>query len=79
MDLIIQIVYFIAAFLFILGLKMMGSPITARKGIVWAGIGMLMATLITYFHSDITHNYFWMTLAIGIGGVVAYISVKKLP
>ena len=78
MDLIIQIVYFIAAFLFILGLKMMGSPITARKGIVWAGIGMLMATLITYFHSDITHNYFWMTLAIGIGGVVAYISGKKV-
>ena len=78
MDLIIQIVYFIAAFLFILGLKMMGSPITARKGIVWAGIGMVMATLITYFHSDIAHNYFWMTLAIGIGGVVAYISGKKV-
>lgn len=78
MDLIIQVVYFIAAFLFILGLKMMGSPITARKGIVWAGIGMVMATLITYFHSDIGHNYFWMTLAIGIGGVVAYISGKKV-
>jgi len=78
MDLIIQVVYFIAAFLFILGLKMMGSPITARKGIVWAGIGMVMATLITYFHRDIGHNYFWMTLAIGIGGVVAYISGKKV-
>ncbi len=78
MDLIIQIIYFISAFLFILGLKLMGSPITARKGIVWAGVGMVMATLITYFHSDITHNYVWMTLAIGIGGVVAYISGKKV-
>ncbi len=78
MDLIIQIIYFIGAFLFILGLKMMGSPITARKGIVWAGVGMLLATLITYFHSEITHNYIWMTLAIAIGGVIAYISGKKV-
>ena len=39
---------------------------------------MLMATLVTYFHSEITHNYVWMTLAIAIGGVVAYISGKKV-
>ncbi len=78
MDLVIQITYFSAVFLFILGLKQMGSPITARRGIVWAGIGMVMATLITYFHSDIQHNYFWMTLAIAIGGGIAYISAKKV-
>jgi len=56
----------------------MGSPITARRGIVWAGIGMLMATIITYFHSEIHHNYIWMTIAIGIGGAIAYISGKKV-
>ena len=78
MDLVIQIVYFIGAFLFILGLKQMGSPMTARRGIVWAGIGMLMATLITYFHSDIHRNIPWMTLAIAIGGIIAYISGKKV-
>ena len=78
MDLVIQIVYFIGALLFILGLKQMGSPMTARRGIVWAGIGMVMATLITYFHSGITHNYLWMTVAIVIGGAIAYISGKKV-
>jgi len=78
MDLVIQIVYFIGALLFILGLKQMGSPMTARRGIVWAGIGMVMATLITYFHSDIAHNYLWMTVAIVIGGAIAYISGKKV-
>ena len=46
MDTLIQISYFIAAFLFIFGLKRMSSPLTARDGIVWAGIGMLVATLI---------------------------------
>jgi len=79
MDIIIQIIYFIGALLFILGLKQMSSPITARRGIIWAGVGMLMATLITYFHHEINHNYVWITLAIAIGGVVAFVSGKKVP
>ncbi len=78
MDLVIQIVYFLAALLFILGLKQMSSPVTARRGIIWAGVGMVMATLITYFHHDVIHNIGWMTLAIAIGGVIAYVSGKKV-
>jgi len=78
LDFVIQATYFIAALLFILGLKQMGSPMTARRGIVWAGVGMVMATLITYFHHEINHNYLLMTVAIGIGGVVAYVSGKKV-
>ena len=45
---LIQASYFVAAALFILGLKRMSSPVTARSGIVWAGVGMLVATLITF-------------------------------
>ncbi len=78
MDLVIQITYFIGAFLFIFGLKQMSSPVTARRGIIWAGIGMLMAVVITYFHREIQHNYIWMTIAIAIGGAIAYISGKKV-
>jgi len=78
MDYIIQATYFIGALLFILGLKQMSSPVTARRGIVWAGIGMVMATLITYFHQEVHHNYIWMTLAIAIGGAIAYVSGKKV-
>ena len=37
MDMIIQASYLIAAVLFILGLKQMSSPVTARRGILWAG------------------------------------------
>ena len=44
----VQASYFIAAALFILGLKRMSSPVTARSGIVWAGVGMVVATLITF-------------------------------
>jgi len=74
---IIQIVYFIGAFLFILGLKKMSSPVTAHKGFIWAGIGMFMSVLITYFHHEVQSHYFWMTIAIFVGGALAFISAKK--
>ena len=77
MDNIIQISYFISAALFILGLKRMSSPLTARGGIVWAGAGMLVATLITFFHPGM-ENYLPMTVAIAIGGGLAFWSGKKV-
>jgi NAD(P) transhydrogenase subunit beta len=40
--------YLLAAALFILGIKRMSSPVTARAGIKWAGIGMVIATLATF-------------------------------
>ena len=42
---LIQASYLVTAFLFIMGLKRMSSPVTARSGILWAGAGMLVATL----------------------------------
>ena len=77
MDNLIQISYFIAAILFILGLKRMSSPVTARGGIVWAGVGMLVATLITFFEPGM-QNYLLMTTAIFVGGVAAFWSGKKV-
>jgi len=42
--------YFLAALLFILGIKRMASPVTARSGIRWAGLGMVVATVATFFY-----------------------------
>lgn len=77
-DFIIQATYFLGALLFILGLKQMSSPVTARRGIIWAGVGMVLATLITYFHHEINNNYILMTVAIAVGGIIAYVSGKKV-
>ena len=68
---LIDAAYFIVAILFILGLKAMSSPVTARKGIVWAGIGMVLATLVTYLWPGM-QNVSLMTLALVIGGGVAW-------
>jgi NAD(P) transhydrogenase subunit beta len=77
MGVAIDVSYFLAAALFILGLKRMSSPVTARGGIVWAGAGMVVATLITFLTPGM-HNYGWMTLAIAIGGGLAWYSGKKV-
>jgi NAD(P) transhydrogenase subunit beta len=47
---VINASYFAAAFLFIYGLKRMSSPVTARSGIVVAGVGMLVATLASFLY-----------------------------
>jgi NAD(P) transhydrogenase subunit beta len=49
-QIIIDASYFAAAFLFIYGLKRMSSPVTARSGIVVAGVGMLVATLASFLY-----------------------------
>ena len=76
-EVLIQASYFVAAGLFIFGLKRMSSPVTARGGIVWAGVGMLVATLITFLWPEM-HNYVLMTVAIAIGGIAAWISGKRV-
>ncbi len=74
---LIQFVYIGAAVLFILGLKSMSSPRTARRGIIWAGAGMLAATVVTFFAPDMT-NYLLMVIAIAVGGAVAYVAAQKV-
>lgn len=74
---LIQISYIGAALLFILGLKGMSSPRTARTGIVWAGAGMLVATAITFATPDMA-NYLLMTLAMGLGAIVAWVAARKV-
>src|SRR4029078_9801276 len=78
-DLIIQATYLVTAALFILGLKRMSSPVTARSGILWAGAGMLVATLITFLAPGIDTTNYWLILAaIAIGGVLAWVSGKRV-
>src|SRR5437870_12409847 len=63
---IIEIVYLIASALFILSLKWMSSPATARRG-VWAGeIGMVLAIAGTLLHHGIV-DYKWIALALVLG------------
>jgi NAD(P) transhydrogenase subunit beta len=85
---IIDTSYFAAAFLFIYGLKRMSSPVTARSGIVVAGIGMLVATLASflyYFGVDeaarpyLTTNLALAAIALGLGTGLSWWQGKRVP
>jgi len=84
METLIQAAYLIAAVLFILGLKQMSSPVTARRGILWAGAGMVLATLATFMAPQIIEsdqvsiNIMLIIVAIAIGGGYAWYSGKKV-
>lgn len=78
MNILVEIAYFAAAILFILGLKQMSSPLTARRGIIWAGVGMVIATLVTFVHPEISRNYILMLAAIAIGGGIAWYTGKRV-
>jgi len=81
-SLAVDITYFVTAFVFIYGLKQMSSPVTARGGIVNAGIAMVAATLITFgvpqIHLELNINMILMLSAIAAGSAVAYISAKRV-
>jgi H+-translocating NAD(P) transhydrogenase subunit beta len=66
---IIEVTYLIATALFILSLKWMSSPATARRG-VWAGeLGMLLAVAGTLLHHGIV-DYKWLAAALVLGTIV---------
>jgi len=78
-DTVIQASYFVTAALFILGLKRMSSPVTARSGILWAGSGMLVATVVTFLYPGIDTSNFWLIgAAIALGGGLAWWSGKRV-
>ncbi|QID18713.1 NAD(P)(+) transhydrogenase (Re/Si-specific) subunit beta [Nitrogeniibacter mangrovi] len=76
-NLFIDLAYVAVAVVFILGLKAMSSPVTARKGIVWAGWAMVAATLVTLFFPGM-QNFALMIVAMLAGASVAWWSGKKV-
>ncbi len=74
--LIIDTAYFVAAFLFIYGLKRMSSPVTARSGIVVAGWGMVVAVVASFLYTldvneaarpHLATNILLAAVALGLG------------
>ncbi len=66
---LIEVVYLIASALFILSLRWMSSPATARRG-VWAGeIGMVLAIGGTLLHEGFV-DYMWIGIALVLGTLI---------
>ncbi|MBE9249426.1 NAD(P)(+) transhydrogenase (Re/Si-specific) subunit beta [Dolichospermum sp. LEGE 00240] len=79
----IQLTYLVAASLFILGLKKLGSPASARNGNLIAAVGMLLAIVATLLDQQVlNYEMILVGLAIGsvIGAVIAYkVQMTEMP
>ncbi|MEE4639376.1 MAG: NAD(P)(+) transhydrogenase (Re/Si-specific) subunit beta [Wenzhouxiangella sp.] len=71
-EFIVPAAYFAAAVMFIYGLKGMSSPVTARQGMIWAGIAMLLAVVVTFIHPKVEGNYGLMLIALVSASVLAW-------
>jgi NAD(P) transhydrogenase subunit beta len=72
---LINLSYIVAAVLFILGLKLLGSPATARRGNMLSALGMLLAVVVTLLDHAII-DYRWILLGMVIGGVVGALAAR---
>ena len=79
---ILSICYLIASVTFILGLKMLSNPVTARRGNLIAAAGMIIAIAGTIFlyenDGQRLGNYPWIFAAIIIGSIIGTLTAKKV-
>jgi NAD(P) transhydrogenase subunit beta len=68
-ELFIEALYFIAVVLFILSLKWLSSPATARRGVFAGEIGMLLAIIGTLFYKGIV-DYKWIAIGLVLGTII---------
>jgi len=84
MEAILTIIYLVASVTFILGLKMLSHPETARKGNLVAAGGMTLAIFGTIFlyqdplSQERLHNYGWIFGGLVIGGIIGVMAAKKV-
>jgi NAD(P) transhydrogenase subunit beta len=78
MQAIIEITYLVSSVFFIFGIKYLGSPKTARKGNLFASIGMLMAIVITLFDKKVL-TFEWIIVGILFGSLVGVVLALKIP
>ncbi|UMB54780.1 NAD(P)(+) transhydrogenase (Re/Si-specific) subunit beta [Lutibacter sp. A64] len=81
MNIALGIIYLITTVTFVIGLKMLGHPETAKKGNLLSGGGMVLAILATLYLHDFevpALNYILIWTALIIGAVIGYLIAIKV-
>ena len=73
------ILYFLSSVFFILGIKMLSSPITARRGnlISFSGMSIAIITTLTYVEYNL-NSIIYIISGISLGGIIGLIFAKKV-
>jgi NAD(P) transhydrogenase subunit beta len=73
----IRLAYLVAAVFFILGLKFLSTPRTARRGNVVAAVGMLVAIVATLADERVV-SYGWIAVGMAIGTAIGAVSAQRV-
>jgi len=73
----IRVAYLIASVLFILGIKMLSSPRSARRGNTLAALGMLLALIATLLDREIV-SYGTILAGVVVGGVIGAVAARRI-
>jgi H+-translocating NAD(P) transhydrogenase subunit beta len=77
MDIIVKLAYLVASVLFIIGIKMLNKPATARQGNQLSALGMLIAIVATMFQLDIL-SLPEVLICIVVGSAIGYYISQKV-
>jgi len=77
MDTVIQLTYLLSAILFVVGLKRLQSPATARKGNGLAALAMLLAIIATVLETQIL-DWTWILVGVALGGMIGGAAARSV-
>ena len=75
-SILIGFAYIVASVLFVLGIKMLSSAKTARRGNMFSAIGMLIAIVATLLYKDM--SYHWIIIGMIVGSAIGAIAAKRV-
>jgi NAD(P) transhydrogenase subunit beta len=78
METITSLSYLASAILFILGLKGLSSPKTARRGNLLASLGMLLAVVVTLLDRQIV-DFTYIIVGLLLGSAIGAVSARRVP
>lgn len=73
---IINFSYIVASILFVIGIKMLGSAKTARKGNMLSSVGMLLAIVVTLMEKNL--DFTWILVGLVIGSVIGGLAARMV-
>ena len=76
-EIVVNLIYILAAMLFIFGLKMLGSPETARRGNLVSASGMFLAVVVTLLDQSII-DFSFILFGVCIGSLIGFFVATRV-
>lgn len=77
LEIVTRLFYLLSAIFFIFGLKNLSSPKTARRGNLFAMIGMFIAVVVTLFDTQII-SFTWIIVGLVVGGSIGAVAARTV-